>query len=240
MSLLLPRLPAPAASALLDAGMDSAVASTAHRAQLYAPIGGRRISDRELSSLRDHLLELARRHGFPGASNDAERIAFDRAAADLMNRELEMTWAEAGARDVWTWLACVLLPDLTLWRFGDRNRERWIASDLTRHTWSRLWWQAVVFGAGSPLIRELSESDLNQLLERRTIGGDPRLVQSLAEAVVRTATSTSLGRRVLIRDASARLRRRLAFIDARSLDEDQLRQFCSDIVAESARALSTA
>jgi len=53
--------------------------------------------------------------------------------------------AEAGNRDVWSFTALVALPHLTRWRFVTRNRERWLASDLTRHTWARLWWQVTVF-----------------------------------------------------------------------------------------------
>lgn len=239
MSMLLPRLPAAAAAGLLDASGGAPAPAISNRAQLFAPVGGRRITEDQLQTLREQVLTLAREHNFPGVSSDSERIAFDRAAADLLCEALEITWAEAGSRDIWTWTACVLLPDVTFWRFGSRNRERWIASDLTRHTWSRLWWQAVVFGKGSPLIRSLSESDLNQLLERRTIGGDPRLVKALASAVLDVSTAESIVRRSLIRDATARLRRRLAFIDARALDETQIREFCHEIVNDSARVLTS-
>ncbi|MET8462784.1 hypothetical protein [Micromonospora zamorensis] len=49
-----------------------------------------------------------------------------------------------------------------------------MATDLTRHTWAWLWWQAVVFARHEQILVVLSESDLNQLLERRSIGGNPR------------------------------------------------------------------
>ena len=104
--------------------------------------------------------------------------------------------------DWWSFVALVPLPQLTYWRFGFGNRERWIAGDLTRHTWARLWWQAVVFEGHVELLAALSESDLNQLLERRIIGGDPRLTRALRHAVTGCQEAS---RRILIRDAAKRL-----------------------------------
>jgi len=236
MTLLLPRLPDPVAIEMLTSPLPISPALS-HRKQLFAPVGGRRATEQDMEALREGVLSIARDFGFPDQADVSSRISFDRQAADALKEGLNLTWVEAGSRGGWTWLACVLLPDATLWRFGRQNRERWIASDLTRHTWSRLWWQAVVFGTGSELLRELSESDLNQLLERRTIGGDPRLVRALAASVVEHSSFETVARRSLIRDATARLRRRLAFIDARSLDVGDLNSFCEEIVADSLRAL---
>jgi hypothetical protein len=147
---------------------------------------------------------------------------------------VDITWAEAGTRDMWSFVALVVAPDVTEWRFGHRNIERWVASDLTRHTWARLWWHAVIFAGDLDLLSALTESDLNQLLERTAIGGDPRLVKELARAVVGTS-DTSGHRRELIRDATARLRRELAFVDPRSIDDGQIAEFCARVVNRSAR-----
>lgn len=236
MTLLLPRLPDSIAVEMLSSPLSMAPALS-HRQQLFAPVGGRRATEQEMEALREGVLSIAKDFGLPDPAGASARISFDRQAADALKEALDLTWVEAGSRGGWTWLACVLLPDVTLWRFGRQNRERWIASDLTRHTWSRLWWQAIVFGTESSLLRELSESDLNQLLERRTIGGDPRLVRSLAASIVEHSSIATVARRSLIRDATARLRRRLAFIDARSLSGSDLDSFCEEIVTDSLRAL---
>ncbi|MCS5733775.1 DUF6339 family protein [Herbiconiux daphne] len=236
MTLLLPRLPFGVASALFDKGLEQLDPSMAHPAQVYSPIGGSRADEQKLSTARAELLRLAGDFGFPTISTESARIAFDRAAADLMVRVFDLTWAEAGARDIWSFLSIILFPDVTRWRFhGSTNRERWVATDLTRHAWSRLWWQATVFKGAENLLLELTESDLNQLLERRSIGGDPRLVQALGRAVV--DSTQAVARRELIRDSTARIRRRLAFVDVRSLDDEQVAAMCDEIVRASSEAI---
>jgi hypothetical protein len=132
-------------------------------------------------------------------------------------------------------VSLVAVPHITMWRFGTENRERWVASDLTRHTWARLWWQAVVFAGNEDVLAALHESDLNQLLERRSIGADPRLVVSMAKAVI--TAPPDLQRREVIRDVAPRLRRYLAFIDARALTEHQLEELCGELCAQTFAAI---
>ncbi|WP_121368353.1 hypothetical protein [Frondihabitans australicus] len=164
------------------------------------------------------------------------RIAFDRAAVPLIGTKLDLSWSEAASRDVWSFLALVALPDVTSWRFGTDNVERWVASDPNRHTWSRLWWQAVVFEGDLALLAELTESDLNQVFERRRIGGDPRLACAIARAVV-SRTIGGEGRRDIIRDVTARVRRRLAWADMYSLEASVLDSVISGFVDESIRRI---
>ncbi|PZF59240.1 hypothetical protein DEI92_09625 [Curtobacterium sp. MCBD17_034] len=180
--------------------------------------------------------QLAERFGFPNRSEAAARIAFDRAAAPLIAAKLDLSWSEAAARDVWSFLALVALPDVTSWRFGTDNAERWVASDPSRHTWSRLWWQAIVFEGDFALLAELTESDLNQLFERRRIGGNPRLARAIARAVV-SRTAGGGGRRDIIRDVTARVRRRLAWADMYSLESNVLDYVMSGFVDESIRRI---
>jgi hypothetical protein len=231
MSSLWPHLPEVIASRLyseLHAGQLLPPAVSIE-GQVWAAVGSR-VDAHSIEGLRECLLLIASQHGFPTAAGPDARVAFDRAAAPLLSRSINIDWAEAGHREVWSFLALVLLPDLTYWRFGSSNRERWVASDLTRHTWGRLWWQAKVFGSRQDLLDRLTESDLNQLLERRSIGGDPRLVRALASAVV--GAPGDVGRRELIRQSSLRLLRWLAFVDVRSLDNEQLERFCLELTAE--------
>jgi hypothetical protein len=204
-----------------------------HPNQLYSPIGGR-VLDGTIEALIADLESVAARFGYP--SDTGDRVAFDRAASPVLHNGIDINWADAGNRRLWSFVALVPLPHLTYWRFGFGNRERWVGGDLTRHTWARLWWQAVVFEGHEALLAALSESDLNQLLERRTIGGDPRLTRALGYAVT---ACQGASRRILIRDAAKRLRRLLAFVDARALSDEHIMEFCQQVVSQSMRATGT-
>jgi hypothetical protein len=203
-----------------------------HPGQVYGPVGDR-VPDAAVQRLIDEMTSLATAYGYPRAAGNAARISFDRAAAPSVRQAMDITWADGGNRSLWSFTALVALPHLTMWRFGSGNQERWVASDLTRHTWARLWWQAVLFEQDIDLLNELTESDLNQLLERRSdMGGYPRLICALGRAVVETPSDV-IARRPLIRDVAARVLRRLAFTDARALDDNQLTEMCRALTAES-------
>ncbi|GAA1505457.1 hypothetical protein GCM10009677_42250 [Sphaerisporangium rubeum] len=206
-----------------------------HPEQTWAPVGGR-VAPKHVRELIDAVSTVAREYRFPEAAGSDARVAFDRDAAKVIRAHLNLSWAEAGNRDLWSFLSLVALPHVTMWRFGPNNKERWIATDLTRHTWARLWWQAVVFAGHEHILAALSESDLNQLLERRSIGGDPRLVREMAGAVTELATNVS--RRPVIRDVTARLRRYLAFLDVRALSDQQVRDICRALTSETVTRLT--
>lgn len=203
--------------------MEIPVGDVSHAANYYAAVGGQR-ADRELiRKVRQLIVEEANAAGFPERSSPAH-IGFDRALAPRLVDVMGIVPAEAANKNVWTNLALVIAPDITAWRFGFNNQERWIASDLTRHMFSRLWWQAYLLSDGTvegdELLTELAESDLNQLLERTTLGGMRPVVRVLARAVVEGPED--INRRDLIREAALRLRRRMVFIDHMALTPSQL------------------
>jgi hypothetical protein len=237
MTVLWPRLPDAVALQEYEKFRAGAERESAahHPEQVYAPVGSP-AAVQDIERLATKVTELASAYGYPAPTTDASRIAFDRACAPVVREHVDVTWAEAGSRPLWSFIALVPLPHVTFWRFGTNNVERWVASDLTRHTWARLWWQAVVFESDQQLLARLSESDLNQLLERRAIGGDPRLVRSIAAAVVGADIGT-LPRREVIRDVTKRLLRRRAFVDIRALDEGQLLELCRQMVWQSVSSL---
>ncbi|MDR7191013.1 hypothetical protein J2Y46_003871 [Microbacterium sp. BE35] len=236
MSTLYPRLPRPIAERLFDQA-DTLTPATEHPGQIFAPVGGRRARPEDLARLGTQLRDLAGEFGFPVPPLRGSRIEFDRRSAQLMVEAMDLSWSEAAAHDVWSFVALVVAPDVTRWRFRPDNRERWVATDLTRHTWARAWWRGTVFGARPDLLAALSESDLNQILERRIIGGDPRLAVALADALIAATEGIEAQRRPLIRDAAARLRRRLAFIDPRALDDAAVVDLCATQISESLELL---
>lgn len=230
MNVLWPRLDPGAATALfadlatLDVPALSSRASTTNDAQTFASTGGRRATEFELLAVRSATLNVASRFGFPNAIRNP--IGFDRELAPALIAAMPMTVGEATTRSVWNFSSLVLMPDLTFWRFGVSNRERWVCSDRTRHMFSRLWWQAHLLapetedGRDTRVLDRLGESDLNQLLERTSIGGNPRLVRTLARSIVEL--EENIRTRDLVRNASLRVLRLVAVVDAYALSDDQL------------------
>jgi len=246
MSTLFPRLPDSVAAVLyaqrsaLPLSDLSGLPHLHHSAQIYAATGGRRVEESELLDIRTKIVETATEFGYPAPC--LEPVRFDRRLAPLLHASMRIVPAEAANRHVWSFIALVLAPDVTCWRFGGGNAERWIASDLTRHMFARLWWQAhllVDYSGGTAdtaLLDALSESDLNQLLERTTIGGTRTLVRSLARSVLEY--DSTLARRELIRESALRIRRRMAFVDHLALDPDVLRRETDLVVRQAAEALA--
>jgi hypothetical protein len=231
MNELWPRMSGPLARASFEqlGGMgirELAASSRAdHPQETFAATGGVRARPGDIERFAKAVRDTAMEFGYPERAGDQDRIAFDRAAAEVVYRAMTVTTVEASNRGVWNFLAVVVMPDVTQWRFGRDNVERWVATDLTRHMFSRLWWQALTFGSPTEvggidfsLLRRLSESDLNQLTERRSIGGNPRLARALARAVL----ESDAARREVIREVTPKLRRRLAFIDFSSLSDSQI------------------
>jgi hypothetical protein len=196
----------------------------------------------------DHLADIVRAcaQDIDRPPNDASKILFDREAAKALHRTMDITPAEAGQPDVWTHLATCLVPDVVAWRFGTWYAKRWIGVGLVRHTLARLWWQAHALAEthddGSTryeLLDRLSESDLNQIFERRSIGGTPTLARALARELTSQDLRDSLPvpRRAVVRDVTKRLRRLLPYTSFTCLDETVVRARVRTLIAESVHAL---
>lgn len=240
MTLLWPRLERTVALPLVEEWLAAGVRPTAgplrHRAQTYSASGGTRVTEQNLARLRDGIVHTATQYGFP---NDRLRLVeFDRAMAPRLLELMPMSTAEALTKSVWTYTSLVIAPDVTHWRWvagdGKWNVERFVCSDRTRHMFARLWWQArqlsVAGPGGVPLLDRLSESELNHLTERTSIGGCGPLVQALASAVVQLRDEER--KRNVVRNAALRLLRLTAVIDPYALDEAQLRALTARVVSE--------
>ena len=134
---------------------------------VYTAVGPGRITESELWAFRERIIEAAILRGYPEPfpAVDAGR-AFDDAVTSVLLNETGLFPAEAAVYEVWSYLALILLPDVTAWRAPPdaRNRskhekgvnaERYVGADLTRHTWSRLWWRGYLItnGVGARRLR---------------------------------------------------------------------------------------
>lgn len=213
---------------------------------------GYNVRSHDVEKVRNRVLEISENHGFKTRHgydqedcSDDRRAAFDIDIFKELPSLLPMNWSEAGSREVWSWVALALLPDVTHWRWkhvgssGRWNRERWIGSDLTRHTWARQWWRSVQLGADAELASLLQESEYNQLTERAdTLGSSPSLLRAFGNAYRDMLPDLTIPRRLLIRDSTQRVLREMAFIEDSVLDLAAMEAWIKRLLNTSVDALS--
>ncbi|GAB3428314.1 DUF6339 family protein [Flindersiella endophytica] len=221
-------------------------AQLSHPANTYAPTGGVPASIEHLKTCASVIRNCAGSLGYPtNAPGPRTGTTFDRTLAPLLHRTMDLVPAEAAVPEIWTFIACQLVPDVVMWRWGLGNPERWLGRGLVRHAFGRLWWQAQVLVDEADGVRDysligrLSEADLNQVFERRTIGGIPPLARALAHELSTPAVEASeVPRREVVRDVTKRLRRLLPYTSFLGVDELAVRGRVAELVQESIRQLS--
>lgn len=213
---------------------------------VYTAAGGSRTEEADLVGLRSDLTACAREYGYPAVGRLDDLIAFDRTLARWLHAELAVAAGEAASRAVWAYIGLVIAPHVAAWRFPSRQagytKERFDGTDLTRNTFSRLWWRAEVLRDDSlaedsyVLLDALGEQAIDQLMaRRRSLAASP----ALARAIVRAARNRDddLGR-ALFRDALQRLLRLSAFVDFEAVGPADLDETVEEEFEASARALS--
>jgi hypothetical protein len=227
----------------------SDVWGTTHEAVTFAPTGGNRITPKSLELLRAAVLALSQKYGYPTAPSKNAARTFDVDCGILLHETMHLHPSEASHNEVWSFLACILLPDVVRWRFDDSNdtmhyvgRER----GMRRHALGRLWWRAYL--AHNPrwekpygLLRLLNEDDFVQITERSSIAVRPALFRAFCVSFARAAkTYDTIARRDLMREASMRMYRLLSLIAVEALSEQELHALTDDVFNKTAAALSQA
>jgi len=249
MSVLYPRLLGDAARELHRHHLQASVAELTsrhalrHPSAVFAATGGRRVTPDELARLRDDVLEVAARAGFPDEGRRQDRTTFDLEIAQLLHERCGLVAGEAAVRPIWAFLALVLLPDVSYWRYPRPPGDRVLGTDITRHVWGRLWWRAHLLAVPQEyrryrLLDTFGEAAFDQIFaRRRSIGGSRALVQMIAGVWPSVNRGRVPERDVLI-DVLKRLSRLGAVIDFESLDLSELRRQVQDAATESATLLS--
>ncbi|MFE9171563.1 DUF6339 family protein [Streptomyces kebangsaanensis] len=247
MSFLYPRLLSEQASPLFADYQYLTIEALSHRVDVthesavYVATGGDRVSRTQLNELREGVLELAKQAGFPNDSDRTRNADFDLRSAALLHSEMGMVPAEAASRDVWAFLALVLLPDVAFWRYPRPPKDRVLGTDLTRHVFGRLWWRAqLVYSPGDPepyaALEILGEAAFDQIYARRAaLGGSPHLVRSILR-MWRNLDLTGLNERDTLRDFLKRLLRLAPFVLFDGVDEHALDTELRAVANESVHA----
>ncbi|WP_354639995.1 DNA cytosine methyltransferase [Kitasatospora camelliae] len=248
MSNLYPRLLSDQARRLFDEYRQLSLAqltklvATSHDSAVYVATGGDRISDAQLNRLRGLVLDLAADAGFPEPAGRARNAEFDIRLAALLHSEMGLVPAEAAARDVWAFLALVLLPDVAYWRYPEPPRDRILGTDLTRHVFGRLWWRAqLVHSSGDTepysALRILGEAAFDQIYARRAaLGGSPHTVKAILR-VWNGLDLRGLNERDTLRDFLKRMLRLAPFVLFDGIEEQALDEELRAVAHESVTAL---
>ncbi|MFD0436451.1 DNA cytosine methyltransferase [Streptomyces chartreusis] len=247
MSFLYPRLLAEQAKPLFSEYQDLTIAelscrtATTHESAVYVATGGDRVSADRLRELREGVLDLAKQAGFPDDSDRVRNAAFDQQLAALLHAEMGMVPAEAASRDVWAFLALIVLPDVAFWRYPHPPKDRVLGTDLTRHVFGRLWWRAqLVRSPDDPqpykALEILGEAAFDQIYARRAaLGGSPHLVRSVLR-VWKDLDLAGLNERDTLRDFLKRLLRLAPFVLFDGIQEQALDDELRSVAQESVDA----
>jgi hypothetical protein len=234
---LYPRLPFPSAAAAAESLRSATIEQAAqlsaaeHADAVFTPTGGNRIEAGELTQLRSSVLEIAKRLGYPASPSEEQRLRFDALVTSALHIQMRIPPAEAAKPGVWSFVACVLMPDLVRWRFpggpDGSGLDRFLPG--RRNTFQRLWWRAFLLHDPSrddhPLaaLDDLGEDEIVQIMERPNLAGSRRLTRQVALQLVAAAKRhPTITRRDLIREAQKRLLRLSAFVAFDVLDDEDL------------------
>ncbi len=192
MPVLLPRLPGPAAEALLDQRLANGFATPYEfdprnlpEAIRFGATGGARVDEDTLAHLRNELVLVAASNGYPSTRDRVALAGFDVVAAIMLAEQEVLRSGEALRDDVWAFVGVTLAPDIVHWRFGD-SRERYLGG--VRNTFQRLWLRSRALDRGTDhperwrLLEELTEDAHVQITERPSLGGDSRVATAIGEA----------------------------------------------------------
>jgi hypothetical protein len=213
-----------------------------HRSAVFAATGGRRVTEEELRDLRDRIVKTAEYAGFPGEGRRADRATFDVEVARLLHERSGLVAAEASVRSIWAFLALVLLPDVSYWRYPTPPPDRVMGTDITRHVWGRLWWRAHLLALPQQveryrLLDAFGEAAFDQIFaRRRSLGGSRAVVRALAETWP-SIERGGVNDRDLLRDVLKRLLRISAVVEFEALDHDELKRQVDEAAAESVAVL---
>lgn len=208
MTFLLPRLPGPACDVIVRRFLEHGPSAWAGFRPddlpdqvRFAATGGAPVPAASLATVRQDLVAIARKHGFEQQDARQSHAGFDAETAAWLAQSDLFTTGEALRDDVWAFVASVIAPDITHWRFG-RSTERYAGG--VRNTFQRLWMRgrAIDRGAGHPerwgLLDALTEDALVQITERPSIGAitflrlrSPRLGSALRAIMARLPWKTS-------------------------------------------------
>lgn len=242
---LFPQLPRRDAEALATAHGSASVAdlretaSVRHEAQIFSPTGGQQVAFREL----EEFAKTVRKH----CGENVRPASADRDLAPLVREAVDVTRHEAAQDGIWSFLGCVLLPDVVRWRFPGSvtPTERFLGGGSgVRNALGRLWWRVELLRDENPppgrdeywLLRELNEDEVSGIVDRPRVFASRTVAVSMARALL-TTDCKGIARMEVFRDAVKGLLRYGYFLEFDALRRDELRVACQSLHRRSVNSL---
>lgn len=210
-----------------------AEATTSHPKTRLSETGLPCSTEAELQSLRDDVLAVAEKYGYPVTpSRGAALSEFDREVTHVLVSHVDAPVNDARSTELWNFLTAVLLLDVACWRFpntGDNPKFNRYLGASPKSTFKKLWWRGHVLGE---LSDRIGEDQSVALLERTSVAGDPRLPTSIIKQFIESTSEESSSKNLSDQFRSTMLvtKARLRTVCVEALDDDQLAELVGECV----------
>lgn len=212
----------------------SKLASFTHDSSYYYPTAAHFVSEETLKTFRSEVIEIADDLGFPAALNTNDARALDHRLSRLLFQKLELVEAEAGNAEIWNFLALVVLPDITKWRYPNEKNvldyNRWLGGD--RNVLRKLWWREATLG--NELNSQIGEDEAVAIMERPLLGGQPLVARAMVKALLEVGKNyPAHARSDLMRAGAVNLRRYAPFTAFEIFEEEEIESIVLEIFRDS-------
>ena len=166
----------------------------------YTSSENKKVKYPDLHFLRNVILDKAKKNGFGNENPNRFREFEYEVAISLANCSFlwknSLPTGEALRNNFWTYLTIVLFPDIAVWRWpipqDGQLSTAWNGRIMggTRNTFQRIFRRVLSFDRGKNhperfhLIKNLMEDDFSAILERTSIGCNPKIAIALGEEFI--------------------------------------------------------
>lgn len=238
-----PRLNTPHASAIIESLKNKSVleaaesAAVEHESSYDYATALKKVDRNQLLNLREKIVEIAKKSGYPASLKKGEGRDFDYETAHLLDASLELIPSEAANTEVWNFFTLVLLPDVAMWRYPNTNNnphfERWIGTP--RNVFRKLWWREAVLGR--ELNTQIGEDESVAIMERPNLAANPSVARAMVKAFIKVRENLEHGSRSdLMRACALRTRSVYAITTFEVLSEKEIDELIFQIFTEARKS----
>ncbi len=193
-------------------------AVTTHPSEIFAATSGMRVDQNALHKLASQVRGIATKFGYPESVGQLKTSSFDSEMAIWLYQNLPIYDGEAYRREIWSFVALCLVPDVVKWRFPNFNQARCLGG--RRNCLQRLWLRAKAFDMGEnstvrwKMLEKLTEDAFVSIMERPSLSGNSDICKCIGLAWMKSSKKIeSKNMEELNRQAIKKLRAKLTLIN---------------------------